>query len=104
MATIKVIIADDHEVYSMGLRMLLQASEEIELAGEAADGQRLIELVAENAPDVVLTDLMMPGMDGVEAIRRVKSAGYTRCIALSTFDNDRLIMEALEAGAKGYIT
>jgi len=99
-----VIIADDHEVYRMGLRMLLQGSEEIELTGEAANGQKLIELVAENTPDVVLTDLMMPEMDGIEAIRRMKNAGFTKCIALSTFDNDRLIMEALEAGAKGYIT
>ena len=99
-----MIIADDHEVYRMGLRMLLQGSEEIELTGEAANGQRLIELVAENTPDVVLTDLMMPEMDGIEAIRRMKNAGFTKCIALSTFDNDRLIMEALEAGAKGYIT
>jgi len=104
MDTIKVIIADDHEVYRMGLRMLLQGSEEIELTGEAANGQKLIELVAENTPDVVLTDLMMPEMDGIEAIRRMKNAGFTKCIALSTFDNDRLIMEALEAGAKGYIT
>jgi len=88
----------------MGLRMLLQGSEEIELTGEAANGQKLIELVAENTPDVVLTDLMMPEMDGIEAIRRMKNAGFTKCIALSTFDNDRLIMEALEAGAKGYIT
>jgi len=84
--------------------MLLQGSEEIELTGEAANGQKLIELVAENTPDVVLTDLMMPEMDGIEAIRRMKNAGFTKCIALSTFDNDRLIMEALEAGAKGYIT
>ena len=99
-----MIIADDHEVYRMGLRMLLQGSEEIELTGEAANGQKLIELVAENTPDVVLTDLMMPEMDGIEAIRRMKNAGFTKCIALSTFDNDRLIMEALEAGAKGYIT
>jgi len=99
-----VIIADDHEVYRMGLRMLLQGSEEIELTGEAANGQKLIELVAENTPDVVLTDLMMPEMDGIEAIRKMKNAGFTKCIALSTFDNDRLIMEALEAGAKGYIT
>lgn len=104
MDTIKVIIADDHEVYRMGLRMLLQGSEEIELTGEAANGQKLIELVAENTPDVVLTDLMMPEMDGIEAIRKMKNAGFTKCIALSTFDNDRLIMEALEAGAKGYIT
>lgn len=99
-----MIIADDHEVYRMGLRMLLQGSEEIELTGEAANGQKLIELVAENTPDVVLTDLMMPEMDGIEAIRKMKIAGFTKCIALSTFDNDRLIMEALEAGAKGYIT
>ena len=99
-----MIIADDHEVYRMGLRMLLQDSEEIELTGEAANGQRLTELVAEYTPDVVLTDLMMPGMDGIEAIRRMRNAGFTKCIALSTFDNDRLIMEALEAGAKGYIT
>ena len=75
MDTIKVIIADDHEVYRMGLRMLLQGSEEIELTGEAANGQKLIELVAENTPDVVLTDLMMPEMDGIEAIRENEKCG-----------------------------
>jgi two-component system response regulator NreC len=101
--TIKVIIADDHDVYRMGLRMLLGGSNEIELIGEAANGLELIELANQNIPDVVLTDLIMPEMDGIEAIRRMKNDGFTKCIALSNFNSDRLIMEALEAGAKGYM-
>jgi len=103
MDTIKVIIADDQDVYRMGLRMLLAGCNEIEVIGEAANGLALIELVNQNTPDVVLTDLMMPEMDGIEAIRRMKNKGFTKCIALSNFDTDRLIMEALEVGAKGYM-
>jgi DNA-binding NarL/FixJ family response regulator len=100
---IKVIIADDHELYRDGLRMLLQKDDEIEVIGEAANGKQLIELVHANSPDVVLTDLIMPGVDGVTAIKEIYKTGFTRIITLSTFDTEHLIVEALEAGALGYI-
>jgi DNA-binding NarL/FixJ family response regulator len=101
--TIKVIIADDHDLYRDGLRMLLEKDKDIEVIGEAANGKQLVELVKQNPPDVVLTDLIMPGVDGVAAIKEIFKTGFTRIITLSTFDSEHLIVEALEAGALGYI-
>lgn len=100
---IKVIIADDHDLYRDGLRMLLGADDEIVVVAEASTGRELIELVIQHNPDVVLTDLVMPDIDGIKAIKEIKNAGFTRNIALSTFDSEHLIVEALEAGAIGYI-
>ncbi len=100
---IKVIIADDHDVYRDGLRLLLNADEEIEIIGEASNGKQLIELVKEKHPDVIVADLIMPGVSGVEAIKEIYKSGITRIIALSTFDTEYLIVEALEAGSLGYI-
>jgi len=100
---IKVIIADDHDLYRDGLKMLLDRNNEIEVIGEAANGKQLIELVKQNQPDVVLTDLIMPGVDGVAAIKEMYKDGFTRIIALSTFDTEHLVVEALQAGALGYI-
>lgn len=100
---IKVLIADDHDVYRDGLRMLLQRDEQIEVIGEACNGRELVALVDKKMPDVVLTDLIMPVTDGVQAIRELHAKGIKRIIALSTFDSERLIVEALEAGAMGYI-
>ena len=102
---IRVVIADDHAVYLDGLETLLSKDEDIEIVGTAAEGLRLVQLTKQLVPDVVLTDLKMPGMDGTEAIKEITAAGLpTHCIALSTFDSDYLIIEALEAGAMGYIT
>jgi DNA-binding NarL/FixJ family response regulator len=100
---ITVIIADDHDVYRDGLRMLLNTDKDIEITGEASNGKQLIDLVKEHTPDVILTDLIMPGVDGVQAIKEIFKSGVTRIIALSTFDTEYLIVEALEAGALGYI-
>jgi len=102
---IRVLIADDHAVFLDGLEMLLSKDEEIEVVGSAGDGALLVGLAKQLKPDVVLTDLKMPGMDGVEAIKQIKALNLPcHCIALSTFDTDYLIIEALEAGAMGYIT
>ena len=100
---IKVIIADDHALYTDGLKMLLNADEQIEVIGEAANGKELTDLAKKQTPDVVITDLLMPMTNGVQAIRNLYNMGITRIIALSTFDSERLIVEALEAGAIGYV-
>lgn len=101
---IKVIFADDQDVYRDGLRMLLGRDKTIKLLGEAADGGQLVELAKSLHPDVVLTDLIMPGMDGIAAIKEISKLGLNiKAIAISTFDSDYLIVEALEAGALGYI-
>ena len=102
---IRVIIADDHAVYLDGLEMLLSKEQEIEIVGMATDGGRLIHLTKLLLPDIVLTDLKMPEIDGIQAIKEITALNLPcHCIALSTFDSDYLIIEALEAGAMGYIT
>lgn len=102
--TIKVVIADDHDVYRDGLKMLLNLESEIEVVGEASNGKILLEKVREAKPDIVLTDLRMPEMDGVQAIKEIFEAKLpSKCIAISTYDTDQLIIDALEAGAEGYI-
>jgi two-component system response regulator NreC len=101
---IRVIIADDHDVYRDGLQLLLKKDPDIKVVGEADNGRTLLELVGKLDPDVVITDLRMPVMDGVSAIIEMNSAyPSVRSIALSTFDSEHLIVEALEAGAVGYI-
>lgn len=101
---ITVVIADDQDIYLEGLAGLLNREPGIKLVGEAADGKELVQLVRELKPDVVLTDLKMPEMDGVQAIKEIKASGAAaQCIVLSVFDSDQLIIEALEAGAMGYI-
>lgn len=101
---ITVIIADDHELYLDGLKALLSKEKDIELLAEARNGASLIQLALQYVPDVIITDLKMPGTDGVEAIKAIRQAGLpSRCLALSTFDADFFIIEALEAGASGYI-
>lgn len=101
---IRVIIADDHDVYRDGLRMLLSRDPLIDIIGEAGNGDSLLTLVVSLGPDLVVTDLRMPVMDGVEAIREIcLSFPAVRSIALSTFDSEHLIVEALEAGALGYV-
>ena len=101
---IKVIIADDHAVYRDGLKLLLSKEKEIKIVSEAYNGRILINEVIRHQPDVVLTDLIMPDIDGIGAIRAIAGSGSpARCIAISSYDTDHLIVEALEAGAMGYI-
>lgn len=102
--TIRVVIADDHAVVRTGLAQLLSTADDVELVGVAADGDEAIALVAANGPDVVLMDLSMPGIDGVEATRRITGAGSdARVVVLTSFSDDRHIAEALDAGAVGYV-
>jgi DNA-binding NarL/FixJ family response regulator len=103
MEKIKVVIADDHDIYRHGLKSVLEADEEITVIGEAADGKELIELVKELSPDVILTDLIMAETGGIEAIRTLYRSGIRRMIAISTFESEHLVAEAIQAGAMGYL-
>ncbi len=101
---IKVIIADDHEIYRDGLVNLLNRASGIEIVATAENGQELVAMARKYTPDIVLTDLRMPGLDGISAIRLI--AGLEQPIGqivISTYDDAQLIGEAFEAGALGYI-
>ncbi len=101
---IRVLIADDHAVVRQGLRTFLDLQEDIEVVGEAADGDQALAAVDELAPDVVVIDLVMPNTDGIEAIRRLKAtAPATRAIVLSSFIEDDKLFPAVRAGAAGYL-
>jgi DNA-binding NarL/FixJ family response regulator len=101
---IKLIIADDHEVYRDGLRALLQNVDELEVVAEAATGKQLISVCEEKEPDVVLTDIIMPVMDGIKAAAHLaEHMPAVRVIALSMFNEDHLILDMLNAGASGYL-
>ena len=103
-APIKVIIADDHEIFRDGFRVMLKKQPSIELIGQAANGQELLDQVRSLKPDVVVTDIKMPVMDGIEATRNlIKENADLGVIALSMFDEENLIMDMLDAGAKGYL-
>jgi DNA-binding NarL/FixJ family response regulator len=101
---IKIVLADDHELFRDGFKVMLRKQNEIQLIGEAANGQELIEVVNELRPDVVITDIKMPVMDGIEATRKINAQfPKTGVIAFSMFDEESLVVEMLEAGAKGYL-
>lgn len=101
---IKLIIADDHDVYRDGLRFILEKNEGIDVIGEASNGRELYHLCKKLKPDVVLTDIIMPQMDGIEATRMLyKDCPAVNVIALSMYNEDNLIIDMLEAGAKGYL-
>jgi DNA-binding NarL/FixJ family response regulator len=101
---IRVVIADDHELLRSGFHVLLRKQTEIEIVGEAENGSDLLEKIKEKQPDVVITDIQMPGMDGIAATRQITSL-YPQIgvIALTMFNEDNLIIDMLEAGAKGYL-
>lgn len=101
---IRLVIADDHEIFRDGLALMLSRQKNMELAGQASDGTELIKIVRETAPDVVLADIKMPNMDGIEATKvLLKEFPDLRIVALSMFSEENLIVEMLEAGAKGYL-
>jgi len=102
---IRVVIADDHPVVRKGLCMTLEEfGEEIELVGEAADGAAAVQLVEEVQPDVVLMDIRMPGMDGLEALERIRaSSPQVAVVILTTYNEDAFLLRGLQAGACGYL-
>jgi DNA-binding NarL/FixJ family response regulator len=101
---IKILLADDQRLMREGLRTLLELESDFEVVGEAADGQAALAEAARLHPDVVLMDIRMPGMDGVEATRRlVGSDPQARVIILTTFDDETYVFEGLRAGALGYL-
>lgn len=100
-----VVVADDQTVVREGLVMLLGLLPGVEVVGAAADGEAALRLVLERDPDIVLMDLRMPGVDGVEATRRIQAEHpRTQVIVLTTYDDDRSILGAIQAGARGYLT
>jgi NarL family two-component system response regulator LiaR len=99
-----IIIADDHEVVRNGVRSYLEMTEDFQVVGEAASGEEAIKQVGEFIPDVVLIDLIMPGMDGVETIRRIKQISpRSQVVVLTSYHEDIHIFPALKAGAISYI-
>jgi NarL family two-component system response regulator YdfI len=101
---IRVLIADDHLVVREGLHTILEVSGDIEPVGEAADGAEAVRRVGELSPDVVLMDLRMPGMDGIEAIKQIKASYQAvEIVILTTYDDDEYIVQGLRAGARGYL-
>jgi DNA-binding NarL/FixJ family response regulator len=102
--TIRVLVADDQRVVREGLAMLLDLLPGVEVVGAAADGEQACELALRDRPDVVLMDLRMPRCDGIEATRRLREQGEIRVIALTTYVDDRSVLDALRAGARGYLT
>ena len=101
---ISVLIADDQTMVRQSFRAVLDAQDDIRVAGEAADGAEAVTRCAELSPDVVLLDVRMPGMDGLEAARRILGAGgAVRVLMLTTFDIDEYVYGALRAGASGFL-
>jgi NarL family two-component system response regulator YdfI len=101
---IRILIADDHLVVREGLRAILDAVPDLQQVGEAANGAEAVQLVRETKPDVVLMDLRMPGMDGIEAIRQIKAQHpEVQVVILTTYDHDDYIIRGLQAGARGYL-
>ncbi|HVN54934.1 MAG TPA: response regulator transcription factor [Anaerolineaceae bacterium] len=101
---ISLLIVDDHEVVRNGVRAYLNTTPDFDVIGEAASGEEAIRLVAEHIPDVVLMDLIMPGMDGVETTREIKKISpRTQIVVLTSFHDDALVFPALKAGAISYI-
>ncbi|MBB5915707.1 DNA-binding NarL/FixJ family response regulator [Nocardia transvalensis] len=101
--TIRVLIADDHGAIRAGLRMILDATDDIEVVGEAADGDIAVTQTKALRPDVVLMDVRMPGVDGITATEQITGDGLAGVLILTTFDLDEYVFRALRAGASGFI-
>src|ERR1700735_3510982 len=104
MAMMKVLIADDHEIVRKGLRAILEGQRECEVVGEAGDGRNAVTMAKELVPDVVVMDLSMPSLNGLEATRQIlKMRPQTKVLILTMHESDPLIREVIAAGARGFI-
>lgn len=104
--TVRVVVADDQALVRTGLAMILDAQPEVEVVGQAADGPEALTLVAQTRPDVLLVDVRMPGMDGIEVTRRLAGpevADPVAVVVITTFDLDEYVHGALQAGARGFL-
>ena len=102
--SIRVVLVDDQTLVRTGFRLVLDETGDIEVVGEAADGARALDVVARTRPDVVLMDVRMPGMDGIEATRRIRSGAHpAKVIILTTFDLDEYVLSGLRSGASGFL-
>ncbi|MBO2453489.1 response regulator transcription factor [Actinomadura barringtoniae] len=100
---IRVVLADDQELVRSGFAMILEAQPDIQVVGEAGDGEAAIAAVRAHQPDVALLDIRMPGLDGIEAAKVICSESRTRALMLTTFDQDDYVYDALYAGASGFL-
>ena len=104
MTTTAIVLADDHQVVRRGLRSLLEEEPDFRIVGEASNGLEAAELVERLKPDVLVVDVIMPGLTGLEVARRAgQDSPHTRVVVLSIYDNDAYVLEALRAGAKAYV-
>jgi DNA-binding NarL/FixJ family response regulator len=102
--TIRVVLCDDQQLVRAGLRLVVESAGDLEVVGEAADGKEVLRVVAEAAPDVVLMDIRMPAMDGIQATRRLTAMKPSpHIVILTTYDLDEYVFDALEAGAAGFL-
>jgi two-component system NarL family response regulator len=101
---VRILIADDHELFRRGLRMVLEDEQDIDVLGEVGDGQAAVDLALEEAPDVVVMDVRMPQLSGIEAANRIKeSLPHTKILMLTISDEEDDLYEAIKAGANGYL-
>ncbi len=101
--TLRVVVVDDQVLVRSGFSMILGVEPDIEVVGEASDGAAAVEVVARLAPDVVLMDVQMPGVDGIDATREIVARDLAKVIILTTFDRDDYLVDALRAGASGFL-
>lgn len=105
MSRARILIVDDHEIFRRGLRSLLESRPEFEILGEAADGLQAIEKATQLKPDLIVMDVSMPQLDGLQATRQIrKKLPHTKILILSQHDTSHMLAAALEAGANGYVT
>jgi DNA-binding NarL/FixJ family response regulator len=104
MPTVRLLVADDHEIVRKGFRAVLEAQPDCSVVGECGDGRRAVEMAKELHPDIIVLDISMPSLNGLEAARQIlKARPQTRILILTMHESDSLIREVLDAGARGYI-